>query len=87
MMMTAIACKEAGLHFAGSFLSWIDYLLLQGTYNEQYAASEVHYMVQLIIWLDINQKIILCSCVLDVPLLLALLLHLAWGRREQEHSS
>jgi hypothetical protein len=38
--------------------------LLQGIYSEQYAASDVHYMVQLIIWLDINQRL---PCALDVP--------------------
>ena len=37
MMMTAIACKEAGLHFAGLFLiDLINCFVLQGTYIEQY---------------------------------------------------
>ena len=37
MMMTAIACKEAGLHFAGLFLiDMRNCFLLQATYIERY---------------------------------------------------
>jgi hypothetical protein len=39
MMKTAIACKEAGLHFAGLVLVDIDWSILHGTYVEQYVAS------------------------------------------------
>jgi DNA-directed RNA polymerase len=41
MMMTAIACKEAGLHFAGLVLVDIDWSILHSTYVEQYVASHV----------------------------------------------
>jgi hypothetical protein len=39
MMMTAIACKEAVLHFAGLILVDIDWSILHGTYVERYVAS------------------------------------------------
>jgi hypothetical protein len=38
-MMTAIACKEAGLHFAGLILVDIDWSILHDAYVERYVAS------------------------------------------------